>query len=102
MRISINKVKDFENSSLIAGFEEIIKEALASKDERRIKAANRIQENVSNLNAFLSLCKQWKTRRGCYIVPLSHLGLAKKINIFIGKETLLNKIIYRGNNGTAN
>ncbi len=99
MRISVNKVKNLEDSSLISGFEKVIKEALASKDERRIKAANIIQEDVSNLDAFLTLYKRWKVTRGSYVVPTHYLNLAKKVRLYISKDTTTQRIksIFRKN-----
>lgn len=92
MRISVKKVQTFEDTGLIAGLQRIVGSASASKNKRRIKAANRIQEDLSNLDAFLTLVKRWKVKRGSYIVPTHHLSLAKKVNLYIRKDTVVQTI----------
>ena len=92
MKISVQKVQAFENSGLIEHYESVTKAALVSDDERRIKAAEQVQESASNLRVFLSCCKMWKKKRGYYIVPQKHHNIANKVRIYINKDGLFSRI----------
>jgi len=92
VKISVQKVQAFEESGLVEHYENVIKAALTSKDELRIKAAKQVQESVSNLHVFLSCCKMWKKKRGYYIVPQKHHNIANKVRIYINKDGLFSRI----------
>ena len=87
MRISVKRVEMFESSGLLGGLKKVALTAQKSGDSRRMKAAKQIQADLKKIEAFLMFCKDWKIKRGSYVVPTDHLFIARSVKSYITKDT---------------
>ena len=99
MKISVEKVRQLEQSGIVALYENVIIAANASGDVLRIKAAKRVEESRLKLVDFFKAVTRCKVKRNKYVVPTSDFQVVDGVSLFLKHDTIFTKTIkYFGSN----